>query len=126
MNLGIIPGFGGTQRLLQRCSIGTVRRLVYGGEIIGAQEALQLGIVDKVVEAQDFEQKLTEFSELVASKAPLAVQGAKRVIREYQESHLLGGLRKEVEMFLELFGSADREEGMQAFLQKRKADFVGK
>lgn len=126
VNLGILPGFGGTQRLIRRCGIGAAKRLIYTGELVGADEALQLGIVDKVVAADQVHESATELCETIASKAPLAVQGAKHVIRESQEIPLLGGLRKEVEMFLNLFQSVDREEGMQAFLQKRDAKFIGK
>jgi enoyl-CoA hydratase len=123
VNLGIIPGFGGTQRLLQRCSIGTARRLVLTGEIISAAEAQQLGIVDKVVEPSELMTAARGWAELIASKAPLAVSESKRVIRAAQEQALVAGLGREVESFLTLFASADRAEGMAAFLEKRPAQF---
>lgn len=126
VNLGIIPGFGGTQRLIQRCGIGTARRLILSGEIISAEEAYGLGLADKLLEPADFDASVAQFAALVASKAPLAVQGAKVVLRQSQEQQLLSGLRMEVEKFLQLFGSVDREEGMAAFMQKREAKFVGK
>lgn len=126
VNLGIIPGFGGTQRLAQRCGIGAARRLVYSGEIIGAQEAYSMGLVDKVAPHDVFKAEVRKYAELVASKAPLAVQGAKTVIRQSQEQPLLSGLRLEVEGFLDLFQTSDREEGMRAFLEKRSAKFTGR
>lgn len=126
VNLGIIPGFGGTQRLIQRCGIGIARRLTLSGEIITAEEGLQLGLVDKLVEPDAFSEGVESFAALVAAKAPLAVQGAKRVLRMSQETTLLSGLRMEVEEFLRLFSTADREEGMLAFMQKREAKFVGR
>jgi enoyl-CoA hydratase len=126
VNLGIIPGFGGTQRLIQRCGIGQARRLCYSGELISAEEARVIGVADKVFADSVFDEQLTEFVELIASKAPLAVQGAKRVINRSQEAALLAGLRLEVEEFQRLFGTADREEGMDAFMQKRKATFTGR
>jgi enoyl-CoA hydratase len=126
VNLGIIPGFGGTQRLIHRCGIGQARRLCYSGELISADEAHTLGIADKVVADEVFDEQLSQFAELIASKAPLAVQGAKRVINRSQDTALLSGLRLEVEEFLRLFATADREEGMDAFMQKRKPSFTGR
>lgn len=126
VNLGIIPGFGGTQRLIQRCGIGQARRLCYSGELISAEEARLIGVADKVLPDSAFDEQLAAFVELIASKAPLAVQGAKRVINRSQEAALLAGLRLEVEEFQRLFGTADREEGMDAFMQKRKATFTGR
>jgi len=126
VNLGIIPGFGGTQRLLQRCGVGTTRRLVYTGELISADEAYSLGLVDKVVDPVDLFNEATKMADMIASKAPMAVQASKRVIREAQEGMLLSGLRMEVESFLKVFHTADREEGMRAFMQKRQAEFKGR
>lgn len=126
VNLGIIPGFGGTQRLIQRCGIGAARRLCYTGDLIGASEALALGIADKVVPDAHLMGEVVKMATAIASKAPLAVKGAKRVINKAHESLLLSGLRLEVEEFNRLFASADREEGMTAFLQKREAKFTGR
>jgi enoyl-CoA hydratase len=123
VNLGIIPGFGGTQRLLERCGIGVARRLVLTGEIIGAAEALQLGLVDKVVEPQELLLAARAWGELIASKGPLAVAEGKRVIRSAYEQLLTAGLKNEVESFLNLFATQDRVEGMSAFLQKRAPEF---
>lgn len=126
VNLGIIPGFGGTQRLIQRCGIGAARRLILSGEIISAEEAFHIGLADKLAEPTELVSCAQQFAATIAAKAPLAVRGAKEVLRASQEALLLSGLRLEVEKFLELFGSVDREEGMQAFTQKREAKFVGK
>jgi enoyl-CoA hydratase len=126
VNLGIIPGFGGTQRLIQRCGIGAARRLCYTGELVSADEARTLGLVDKVVSDECLMQEAKNWAATICSKAPLAVRGAKRVINRAHESLLLSGLRLEVEEFLELFQSADRAEGMEAFLHKRKPVFKGR
>jgi len=126
VNLGIIPGFGGTQRLIQRCGIGVARQLIYSGEIISSEEALRMGLLDKVFPESEYEAKLEQSLELILSKGPLAVQGAKQVIMRSQEALLLGGLRLEVEKFNELFRTADREEGMEAFVQKREPKFTGR
>jgi enoyl-CoA hydratase/carnithine racemase len=123
---GLILGFGGTQRLIQRCGIGRARRLCYTAELISAQEAYDLGIIDKVVSDEGFNDSVQELVSQIASKAPLAVQGTKRVMLRSQEQALLAGLQLEVEEFLRLFSSADREEGMTAFLEKRKATFTGR
>jgi len=126
VNLGIIPGFGGTQRLLQRCGIGAARRLCYTGDLIGAEEARIIGLADKVVPDAQLIEEVKKMATTIASKAPLAVKGVKKVINEAHQSLLLSGLRLEVEEFLKLFGTADREEGMTAFLQKRPATFTGR
>jgi len=125
VNLGIIPGFGGTQRLIQRAGLGTARRLVLTGEIISAEEALRLGIVDYVVAPEELLNKVREICALIAIKGPLAIRGAKKILRASQEAVLLSGLRLEVEEFLRLFATGDREEGMDAFLKKRAANFKG-
>ena len=126
VNLGIIPGFGGTQRLIQRCGIGAARRLCYTGDLIGAEEARIIGLADKVVPDAQHMEEVKKMAATIASKAPLAVKGAKKVITKAQETLLLSGLRLEVEEFLRLFGTQDREEGMTAFLQKRPANFTGR
>ena len=126
VNLGIIPGFGGTQRLIHRCGVGAARRLCYTGDLIGAEEARVIGLADKVVPDAQLLDEVTKMATTIASKAPLAVKGAKKVINQAHQSLLLSGLRLEVEEFLKLFGTADREEGMTAFLQKRPAAFSGR
>lgn len=126
VNLGIIPGFGGTQRLIQRCGIGAARRLCYTGDLIGADEARTIGLADKVVPDVQLMEEVSKMATTIASKAPLAVQGAKRVINRAHESLLLSGLRLEVEEFARLFDTVDREEGMAAFLEKRAAKFSGR
>lgn len=126
VNLGIIPGFGGTQRLIHRCGAGTARRLCYTGELIGADEALMIGLADKVVPAENLLAEARQMAKTIASKAPLAIRGVKRVLTQALETPLLSGLRLEVEEFLRLFGTADREEGMSAFLEKRPAKFTGR
>lgn len=126
VNLGIIPGFGGTQRLIHRCGIGQARRLCYTADLVSGSEAYAIGLADKVIPDSQFLEQVQSIAEGIANKAPLAVQGAKRVINHSQDTALLSGLRLEVEEFLRLFGTADREEGMDAFLQKRKPTFTGR
>lgn len=126
VNLGIIPGFGGTQRLIQRCGIGAARRLCYTGELVTAEEARVIGLADKVIPDTQLADEVKRLATTIASKAPLAVKGAKKVINRAYESLLLSGLRLEVEEFLRLFQTRDREEGMDAFIEKRAATFTGR
>ena len=126
VNLGILPGFGGTQRLIHRAGVGTARRLCYTGDLISAEEALSLGVIDKILPNDSFHADIDAFATTIASKAPIAVQATKKVIRESQEASLLSGLRLEVEAFLKTFASRDREEGMQAFIDKRTPKFTGR
>jgi enoyl-CoA hydratase len=125
VNLGVIPGFGGTQRLIARCGVGTAKRLCYTGDIINSDEALRLGIVDKVFTKDTLLEEVFKICSTISTKAPLAVQAAKRVINQSVEQQMLSGLRREVDEFLTVFNSKDRSEGMQAFLQKRPAKFNG-
>lgn len=124
VKLGVIPGFGGTQRLLLRAGIGTTRRLIYTGDMVTAEEAFSLGIIDGVVEAE-----LAEFIDLrmnvIASMGPCAVAEAKKVINCHSHGLLRKGLKEEVDAFIRVFATEDRKEGMKAFLDKRIAEFKG-
>jgi enoyl-CoA hydratase/carnithine racemase len=93
---------------------------------VSGSEAYAIGLADKVIPDAQFLDQVQSIAEGIANKAPLAVQGAKRVINHSQDTALLSGLRLEVEEFLRLFGTADREEGMDAFLEKRKPTFTGR
>lgn len=126
VNLGIIPGFGGTQRLLQRVGVGAARCLCMSGDLVEAEAAQVMGLVDKVFEPEDIFRKSREWVVALTEKPPLAVQAVKRVLRQSVDGQVLAGLRHEVEAFLEVFATADREEGMQAFLEKRKGSFCGR
>lgn len=96
------------------------------GERLSAADARALGVVDLVFPDGEFRSEVEKLAATIASKAPLAVQGVKRAINRACEGMLLAGLRHEVEEFLRLFGSADREEGMAAFLEKRPPSFTGR
>lgn len=126
VNLGIIPGFGGTQRLVHRCGIGAARRLVLTGDMIDAAEAKSIGLADVVAPEGTLQDTAWNMAKTIASKGPLAIREAKRVLRRPQETVLLAGLQMEVESFLKTFETVDREEGMLAFMQKRKPKFVGR
>ena len=125
INLGIIPGFGGTQRLPRRIGLGAARLLIYGGEMIDSGEAARLGLVDRVVPAADLMTTARQLAATFAAKAPVALQQAKAAINVGTDIDLEDGCRYEAEAFAVTFGTADRTEGMRAFLEKRAATFKG-
>jgi enoyl-CoA hydratase len=125
INLGIIPGFGGTQRLTRRVGVGTARLIIYSGEMIGADEALRLGLADRVVPLAELMPEAQKLAATLAAKAPVALQQAKAAINVGNEVDLQDGCRYESEAFAVTFGSEDRSEGMRAFLDKRRPAFKG-
>jgi enoyl-CoA hydratase len=126
VNLGVIPGFGGTQRLARRVGIGRARELCYTGDMIGAEEALRIGLVNAVVPHAELLNKAHETAKKIASKGPLAITQAKRVLFRGADVPLQIANELEVQAFASLFDSADQKEGMTAFLGKRAAAFSGK
>ncbi|MCU0657921.1 MAG: enoyl-CoA hydratase-related protein [Polyangiaceae bacterium] len=126
VNLGVIPGFGGTQRLQRRVGIAKARELIYTGDILGAEEALRIGLINGVFLASELLAKTREIAEKIATKGPLAVASAKRVLLRGADIELAVANELEAQAFGVLFGSADQKEGMEAFLAKRKATFQGK
>jgi len=125
INLGIIPGFGGTQRLARRAGMQAARLLIYTGEMIGAEEALRLGLVARVVPQAELLGEAKKLAATLAAKAPVALQQAKAAINAGSEIDLDDGCRYEAEAFAVTFATADRAEGMRAFLEKRAAAFKG-
>jgi enoyl-CoA hydratase len=125
IKLGIIPGGGGTQRLPRLIGVGHAMRLVLTGELIGAEEAARLGLVDVVVDDGDLDARTYEIARAMAAHSPLTLQLAKSAIRASEEMPLAAGLAYERELFITAFGSADKREGVAAFLEKRAARFKG-
>ena len=126
VNLGVIPGFGGTQRLARRVGPGRARELVYTGAIISAVEALRIGLVNAVVEPADLMPRVRAVAETIAAKAPLAVADAKRAFRLGADVPLAQAHELERQLFAGLFATADQKEGMKAFVEKRPAKFQGR
>jgi enoyl-CoA hydratase len=126
INLGIIPGFGGTQRLARRVGPGRARQLIYSGEMIDANEAYRLGVVNRVVPRSELLAEVLRVAADLATKAPIAIQEAKAAINAGADMALEDGCRYEAEAFAVTFGTDDRREGMAAFLAKRKAAFSGR
>ncbi len=125
INLGIVPGFGGTQRLTRRVGLSAARWLIYTGEMIDAQEARRLGLVHRVVPGAALLAEAKAIAAALASKAPVALQQAKAAINVGTDIDLDDGCRYEAEAFAVAFGTADRIEGMRAFLEKRPGVFKG-
>jgi enoyl-CoA hydratase len=125
VNLGVIPGFGGTQRLARRVGIARARELCYTGDIFGAEDALRWGLVNAVVPAADLMAKAKETALKIASKGPVAIAQCKRVMVRGEGQSLAQANELEAQAFGLLFGTADQKEGMKAFLEKRAAAFRG-
>lgn len=125
VNLGVIPGFGGTQRLTRRVGIGRARELVYTGDTLDANEALRIGLVNAVVPAGELLAKVLDVAKKIEAKGPLAIAQAKRLVYRGEDVPLAVANELEAQAFSALFGSLDQREGMKAFLEKRKATFTG-
>lgn len=124
VNLGLLPGYGGTQRLVQLIGKGKALELLMTADMIKAPEALQLGLVNYVVSQQELLQKCEEIIEKIATKGPVAIA---KVIQSVDNYFNYDGdaFAKEAELFGECFGTEDYTEGSTAFLEKRKAKFKG-
>lgn len=126
INLGIIPGGGGTQRLTRLIGEGKSMEMILTGDMIDAQTALNLGLVNHVYSAEELETKTMELANKIAEKSPIALQLAKEAVKLAAKSNLDEGLKREVDLFAICFSSQDKEEGVAAFLEKRKPVFTGK
>jgi enoyl-CoA hydratase len=126
INLGIIPGGGGTQRLTRLVGEGKAMEMILTGEIIDAQTAFAIGLVNHVVPADQLEAKTMDIANRMASKSPIALRLAKEAVKIASRSNIDEGLRREVDLFALCFSSEDKDEGVKAFLEKRKPEFKGK
>jgi enoyl-CoA hydratase len=121
VKLGLIPGYGGTQRLTRLIGRGAALRLMLSGMIVDAAEALRLGLVEEVVPASDLLARAQSLAETIAGMSPLALGGVLEAVGRGEEKTLAGGLRDEADIFGRLCGTADKHEGLTAFLEKRAA-----
>jgi enoyl-CoA hydratase len=126
INLGIMCGGGGTQRLTRLIGEGRAMEMVLTGDMIDAQTALKFGLVTAVHPAEELEARTMELAEKIAEKAPIALQLSKEAVKFASRSNLDEGLRREVDLFAICFSTEDKEEGVAAFLEKRKPSFKGK
>ncbi|MBI2730532.1 MAG: enoyl-CoA hydratase/isomerase family protein [Sphingobacteriales bacterium] len=125
VNLGLIPGYGGTQRLTQLIGKGKAMELMLTGNMIDAHEAKQLGLVNYVVPAENLLDKTKELLAVINTKAPVAIKNIIALVNIASVGDA-DGLQKEIDAFGELFDTADAKEGASAFLEKRKPVFTGK
>jgi enoyl-CoA hydratase len=126
INLGLIPGGGGTQRLPRLAGLGHALRLILTGDMIGAAEAQEIGLVELVVPHEELRAKTLELANKIASKSPLTVKVAKEAVRASQRMAIEEGIAYERDLFCLCFSSADKEEGVKAFLEKRPAQWTGR
>ncbi len=126
VNLGILPGGGGTQRLPRLVGLGRAMRLILTGELIGAEEAERIGLVDILVDDDDLADRTAELAGSMAKHSPVALKLIKEAVRASAEMPLSAGLEYERELFVTAFASEDRAEGIAAFLEKRAPEFRGR
>jgi enoyl-CoA hydratase len=126
INIGVIPGAGGTQRLTRAVGKALAMEMVLNNRALSAQEALQHGLVNRVVPVDKYLDEALKLAEELASRAPLAVRAAKKMINQTYERTLAEGLTVEKQEFYNLFSTEDQKEGMRAFVEKRKPEWKGK
>jgi enoyl-CoA hydratase len=126
VNLGIIPGAGGTQRLARLIGKQRAKEIVFTGDMIGAQDAWNLGLLNRVVPADQLIPEVRKLAEKLAGKGAVALKAAKEAIEEGYDAGLQGGLANEGKLFGLCFGTEDKVEGINAFLEKRPPQFKGK
>ncbi len=126
INLGIMPGGGGTQRLTRLIGEGRAMEMILSGDMIDAATANKFGLVNHVFPAEELVEKTMEFAGKIAEKAPIALQLSKEAVKFASRSNLDEGLRREVDLFAICFSTEDKQEGVSAFLEKRKPVFKGR
>lgn len=126
INLGVIPGAGGTQRLTRAVGKVIAMEMVLNNRTLNAEEALGYGLINKIVPVDRFLQEAFALTKEIAARAPLALRLGKEMVNRAFETHLTDGIAEERQAFYFLFSSDDQKEGMQAFVEKRKAKWTGK
>jgi enoyl-CoA hydratase len=126
ITIGVIPGAGGTQRLTRAVGKAIAMEMILNNRTLTAQEACQFGLVNRVVPAETYLEEALKLADEIASRAPLAVRAAKKMINQVYEESLSAGLAEEKVEFYNLFSSEDQKEDMQAFIEKRKPKWKGR
>ena len=126
VNLAVIPGWGGTQRLARVCGLGVAKDLILTGRVIDAEEAQRVGLVTALYEPDELLERVSEVARELARKSPLALAAAKAALNHSLQGDHVENLTGEAERFAGLFASADQKEGMAAFIEKRDATFIGR
>lgn len=125
VSLGLIPGFGGTVRLSRIVGLAQAKEWIFTGQMVGAGEALQIGLVNKVFPPAELMQAVQKTASLIASRGPVAVGSAKRSVMEAFDHEIDSAMTVEAAQFASLFRTEDVKEGTTAFIEKRKAQFKG-
>jgi enoyl-CoA hydratase len=126
INIGVIPGAGGTQRLTRAVGKAIAMEMILNDRRLTAQEAYQFGMVNRVVPVEGYLEEALKVAEEIATRAPVAVRTAKKMINQTFERTLSEGLEVEKQEFYNLFATEDQKEGMQAFVEKRQPEWKGK
>jgi len=126
INLGLIPGGGGTQRMPRLVGAGQAMRLILSGDRIGAEEARAMGLVELVFSPEELRGKTLELASRIASRSPLTLKVAKEAVRASERLSIEDGIAYERDLFCLCFSSSDKEEGVAAFLAKRPAQWTGR
>ncbi|SDM83493.1 enoyl-CoA hydratase [Halogranum gelatinilyticum] len=126
INLGLIPGGGGTQRLTRLVGPGQAMRLVLSGELVDATEAADIGLVEEAVAPDELDARVDDLARKMASKSPLALQRAKEAVQAASRLDLDAGLDYEKELFVGLFATEDKNEGIDAFFEDRAPEWQGR
>ena len=126
ITLGIIPGGGATQRLPRLVGEGQAMKLILSGEIVDADEAVDIGWADEVHAHDDLDDRVTELASSIAEKSPVAAEFAKQAVRAASRMDLDAGIEYEAELFAQLFATHDKNEGIDAFLEDREPHFEGR
>ena len=124
VKLGLIPGWGGTQRLPRIVGKGNAIELIIGGHIIDSNEALRIGLVNKVFEQDKLLDETISFAKIITDNGPFAISQSLKCINDSSNYFLAEGLKNEMERFSNLFGSQETNEGLKAFVEKRKPNFI--
>jgi enoyl-CoA hydratase len=126
INIGVIPGAGGTQRMTRAVGKALAMEVVLNGRFLTAEEALRHGLVNRVVPVEVFLQESVRFAAGLAARAPVALRLAKEAVNTAYEMSLQSGLAHERRLFYMLFATEDQKEGMDAFINKRPPEWKGK
>jgi enoyl-CoA hydratase len=126
INVGIIPGGGGTQRLPRLIGWGRAKELIYTGRIMDSEEAEKFGLVERVVSPDKLEEEVNRIVQSIAAKSSIIMRLAKKAVNNGMYTDLESGLAGERENFALCFATEDQKEGVSAFLEKRQAEFKGK
>ena len=126
INIGVMPGAGGTQRLTRAVGKALAMEMVLNGRMLTAEEALRFGLVNRVAPVEVYLDEALALAQSIAGRAPIAIRLAKEAVNNAFETYLADGLADERRAFYVLFSTEDQKEGMAAFVEKRKAEWQGK